>query len=79
MSYDPAGKKVTWWIDGSNGGSVSTESVPSIVNSYHYYLIISAQNHKLNHPYKMYVSHFSAWSKAVPPKPPAGVKAEPVP
>jgi hypothetical protein len=79
LSYDPAGKKATWWVDGANVGSVSTEPVPLVVNSYHYYLIISAQNHKLNHPYKIYVSYFSAWSKAVPPKAPAGVKAEPVP
>jgi hypothetical protein len=79
LSYDPIGKQVTWWVDGVNVGSVSTEAVPSIVNSYHYYLIMGAQNHKLHHPYQMYVSYFSAWSKAVPPKPPAGVKADPVP
>ena len=79
LSYDPAGKKVTWWVDGVNVGNASTETVPSIVNSYHYYLNINHQTHKLNHPYMMYIAYFSAWSKAVPPKPPAGVKAEPVP
>jgi hypothetical protein len=76
LSYDPAGKKVTWWVDGVNVGSVSTETVPSIVNSHHYYLIMGAQHHKLDRPYTMYVRYFSAWSPAVPPKPPSGVKAE---
>jgi hypothetical protein len=79
LSYDPVGKKVTWWIDGASVGSASTASVPSIVNNYHYYLIAGAQNHGLKHPYKMYLSHFSAWSTGVPPNPPSGVKAETVP
>jgi hypothetical protein len=79
LSYDPVGKKVTWWVDGVAVGNASTESLPSIVNSHHYYLIMGAQNHGLNHPYKMYLPYFSAWSTGVPPNPPSGVKAETVP
>jgi hypothetical protein len=75
LSYDPAGKKITWWVDGVDAGGVSTEPVPSIVNNYHYYLIMGAQHHKLDLPYKMYLPYFSAWSSGVPPKPPSGVKA----
>jgi hypothetical protein len=76
LSYDPTGKKVTWWVDGVAVGSASTESVPSIVNTYHYYLIMGAQNHGLNHPYKMYLPYFSAWSSAVAPNPPSALKGE---
>jgi hypothetical protein len=79
LSYDPAGKKVTWWVDGVAVGGASTESLPSTFNSHHYYLIMGAQNHGLNHPYKMYLPYFSAWSTGVPPNPPSGVKAETVP
>jgi hypothetical protein len=75
LSYDPTGKKVTWWVDGAAVGSVSSASVPSIVNNYHYYLIIGNQNHGANRPYKMYVRYFSAWSTSVFPNPPSGVRA----
>lgn len=79
LSYDPAGKKVTWWVDGAAVGNASTQGLPSIVNDHHYYLIIGNQNHGLNHPYKMYVRYFSAWSGNVVPSPPSGVKAVTVP
>jgi hypothetical protein len=79
LSYDPSGKKVTWWVDGAAVGSASTAKVPSIVNNHHYYLIIGNQNHGKNRPYKMYVRYFSAWSTAVVPNPPSGVRAETVP
>jgi hypothetical protein len=79
LSYDPVGKKVTWWVDGVSVGSASTDQLPSIVNGYHYYLLINNQSHKLNLPYKMYVRYFDAWSSGVAPKPPSGVRAETVP
>jgi hypothetical protein len=78
LSYDPSAKKVTWWVDGANVGSASTQQIPSVVNGYHYYLCIAAQNHRLKHPYKMYIQYFGAWSSAVAPNPPSGVQAEPV-
>jgi hypothetical protein len=77
LSYDPVGKKVSWWTDGVPTGSVSTASVPPIVNSHHYYLLINNQSHGLHRPYKMYVSYFSAWSGLVVPNPPSGVQAKP--
>lgn len=78
LSYDPAGKLVTWWVDGISVGSVSTAGIPTIVNSHHYYLLINNQNHGLNHPYKMYIPYFSAWSSGVVPSPPSGIRAEKV-
>jgi hypothetical protein len=77
LSYDPVGKKVTWWVDGTNVGSASTDKVPALVNTHHYYLIMGAQNHRLNKPYKMYLTSFSAWSPQPVPNPPSGVQGKP--
>lgn len=79
LSFDPVGKKVTWWVDGANVGSASTENIPSLVNGYHYYLLINNQSHKLNRPYKMYVRYFDAWTGGAVPKPPSGVRTETTP
>jgi hypothetical protein len=79
LSYDPSAKKITWWVDGAAVGTASTQHIPSVVDGYHYYLCISNQNHRLNHPYKMYVRYFGAWSSTVVPNPPSGVRAETVP
>jgi hypothetical protein len=74
LSYDPAGKKVTWWVDGVSVGTASSDGLPPIVNDYHYYLIMYNQSHGLNHPYKMYIRYLSAWSVGVVPNPPTGVR-----
>jgi hypothetical protein len=82
LSYDPNGRRVTWWLDGVSVGSVSTADVPAIVNTHHYYLIMGAQSHKLNLPYQMYVKYFSAWSSVAQsptPNSPSGVKVQPIP
>jgi hypothetical protein len=79
LSYDPAGKKVTWWIDGAAVGSASLERIPSAILGHHYYLLINNQTHKLNRPYKMYVRYFDAWSGQTAPNPPSGVRATTVP
>lgn len=79
LSYDPKGQKVTWWVDGVSVGGASTQAVPAIVNTYHYYLIIGNQNHGANHPYTMYVPYFSAWTTGSVPSAPSGVKAVTVP
>jgi hypothetical protein len=63
LSYDPVGQRVNWWVDGNSVGGVSSDNVPAIVNSYHYYLIMSNQSHGKVVPYQMYVRYFSAWSK----------------
>jgi len=76
LSYDPVGKKVTWYVDGVAVGSASTAMVPQYVNTHHYYLIMSNQSHGLNRPYQMYVRYFSAWIGSTPPKSPTGVRAE---
>lgn len=75
LSYDPVGKQVTWWVDGSSAGSVSTAEVPAIVNTYHYYVLINNQNHGKNKPYTMSIRYFSAWSGSAAPNAPSGVKA----
>ena len=75
MSYDPAAKKVTWWVDGSSTGSVSTAEIPAIVNTYHYYLLINNQHHGKNKPYTMNIRYFSAWSGNAAPNAPSGVKS----
>jgi hypothetical protein len=74
LSYDPRAQRVTWWLDGTNAGSVSSQAVPSIVNSYHYYLIMGAQSHGAHKPYDMYVNYFGAWAGVPVPKPPSDVK-----
>jgi hypothetical protein len=73
LSYNPKAQSVTWWVDGVNVGSVSSQPVPSIVNTYHYYLIMSAQMHPAKKPYDMNISYFGAWSGAEVPKPPSDV------
>ena len=77
LSYDPKAQRVTWWMDGVNVGSQSSQPIPSIVNTYHYYLIMGAQMHKLNKPYDMYVKYFGAWSGAAVPRPPSDLKMTP--
>ena len=62
LSYDPAGKQVTWWLDGKNVGSVSTAEAAPVVDSHNYYLIMSNQHHGKNKPYQMVVTYFQAWS-----------------
>ena len=61
-SYDPVGRQVTWWLDGVNKGSQSTASFPSIINSYHYYLIMNAASRGAKLPYQMQVRYFAAWT-----------------
>jgi hypothetical protein len=73
LSYDPKARRVAWWLDGVIVGSTSTQALPAIVNSYHYYLLMGNQSHGLNKPYDMYVSYFSAWSPVEVPKPPTDV------
>lgn len=75
LSYDPVVKQVAWWVDGAAVGSVSSADVPDIVNTHHYFLLMNNQNHGLNHPYTMTVTHFSAWSHGELPKAPTGIKA----
>jgi hypothetical protein len=77
LSYDPKAKKIAWWVDGQQTGSVSTADVPSYINGHHYFLIMGAQNHGANKPYKMNVHYFSAWSPQDVPKAPSGVTASP--
>lgn len=79
LSFDPVGRKVTWWVDGASVGSAGMENIPSLVNGYHYYLLINNQSHKLNHPYKMYVRYFDAWTGGGVPNPPSGVHTETIP
>lgn len=66
-SYDPVGRKVTWWIDGVEQMSAGAPYVPEIAAKHHYYLIIGAQSHKENKPYSMFVSRVVAY---VPPASP---------
>jgi hypothetical protein len=61
-SYDPAGQQVTWWLDGIKMGSQSTASFPSVINSYHYYLIIDAASRGAKLPYQMQVRYLAAWT-----------------
>jgi hypothetical protein len=61
-SYDPAGRQVTWWLDGVKMGSQSTASFPSVINSYHYYLIIDAASRGEKVPYQMQVRYLAAWA-----------------
>jgi hypothetical protein len=74
LSYDPMAQRVTWWLDGTNAGSISSQAVPSIVNSYHYYLIMGAQTHGAHKPYDMNVKYFGAWAGGDVPKPPSNVQ-----
>jgi hypothetical protein len=74
LSYDPQAQRVTWWLDGTNVGSASSQAIPSIINSYHYYLIMGAQTHGAHKPYDMYVRYFGAWAGGVVPMPPSNVK-----
>ena len=67
LSYDPAGKRVAWWVDGMPTGSVSTDNVASIVDTYHYYIIMGNQSHGKVKPYQMYVRYVSAWSGPTAP------------
>jgi hypothetical protein len=61
-SYDPVGQRVTWWLDGAKMGSQSTGSFPSVINRYHYYLIIDAASRGAKLPYQMQVRYLAAWT-----------------
>ena len=68
VSYDPVGQMVSYWLDGVNTYQHTTSAIPSIVNTYHYYLIMNAASHNPtndggNVPYEMFVRYASAWIK----------------
>jgi hypothetical protein len=63
-SYDPAKRQVTWWVDGVEQMSAAAPYVPEVAARQHYYLILSAQSHGKDKPYRMYISGVRAF---VPP------------
>ena len=60
LSYDPHGQRVTWWLDGESQMWAGSPFVPEIATRQHFYLLISAQSHKENKPYVMFVSRVRA-------------------
>lgn len=63
-SYDPVRQKVTWWLDGVEQHNAGYPCVPAVAVRQHFYLIMGAQTHGANKPYKMFVSGVRAY---VPP------------
>ncbi len=63
-SYDPVKQKVTWWVDGVAQMSADGPCVPEVARKQHFYLIMSAQTHGAEEPYRMYISGVHAF---VPP------------
>lgn len=54
-SYDPTHDRVTWWVDGAIQMSAESPHVPAVAAKQHFYLIISAQSHGAQKPYRMLV------------------------
>jgi hypothetical protein len=61
VSYDPVGQVAQYWLDGVATYSHSTSTINSIIDTYHYFLLIDAQTHGANVPYEMMVRYASAW------------------
>jgi hypothetical protein len=65
-SYDPIGKKVSYWIDGVKMPlSISTASFDANIATLHYVLVLQAASHTIGAggvPYSMLVRYFSAWN-----------------
>jgi hypothetical protein len=61
VSYDPIGQVAQYWLDGAKAFAHSTSTISTIVNTYHYYLIMNAASHGANTPYEMRIRYASAW------------------
>jgi hypothetical protein len=71
VSFDPAHKRATWWVDGVKQHSAEPPYVPAVGVRQHFYLILSAQSHGKQLPYSMSVSGVRAYvppSSTLPPK-----------
>jgi hypothetical protein len=60
-SYDPAHRRVAWWVDGDYQMYAAAPYVPTVAAKQHFYLILSAQTHGKNIPYSMFVSGVRAY------------------
>ncbi|MCX7597711.1 MAG: cellulase family glycosylhydrolase [Armatimonadetes bacterium] len=63
-SYDPVRQKVTWWVDGVKQMWAGPPYVPEVAAKQHFYIILSAQSHGQQKPYRMFVGAVKAY---VPP------------
>jgi hypothetical protein len=61
VSYDPVGQVVQYWLDGAKAFAHSTSTISTIINTYHYYLIMNAASHGANTAYEMKIRYASAW------------------
>jgi hypothetical protein len=61
VSYNPVGQVAQYWLDGAKAFAHSTSTISTIVNTYHYYLIMNAASHSANTPYEMKIRYASAW------------------
>jgi hypothetical protein len=68
-SYDPASRKVAWWVDGKPQMSAGAPYVPAVAARQHFYLILSAQSHGAKKPYFMFVTGVRAYAPPSCPLP----------
>ncbi len=60
--FDPVKQTVTWWLDGVRQMAAGPPHVPAIAARQHFYLIMSAQSHRKNKTYSMFVSAVRAYT-----------------
>lgn len=61
-SYEPRARRVTWYVDGVAQMSAGPPHVPEIAAQQNFYLIISAQSHGANKPYRMWIEAVRAFA-----------------
>ena len=62
VSYDPSTLTMQWWLDGQLINTAGSPYVPKVALKQNFYLIISAQTHKLQKPYKFKIYEIKAYS-----------------
>jgi hypothetical protein len=66
-SYEPARRRVTWWVDGQRQMGAGAPYVPAVAAQQHFYLILSGQSHGAKKPHFTFISGVRAY---VPPSSP---------
>jgi hypothetical protein len=65
ISIDPIGQQVAWYVDGVMVGKQSTSTLPAVVLSYHYYLVIGLASRGANVPYSGFFRYLAAFTAPV--------------
>lgn len=62
VSYNPSTLTIQWWLDDQLINTATSPYVPKVALKQNFYLILSAQSHKLQKPYKFKIYEINAYS-----------------